>query len=197
MKLNQLERLFILSPLRNYLQKHVESKKLFELGGAAKNATVLEVGCGAGYAVDLIYRRFGVRHVDAFDVDLRMVELAKNRRYSGRKPHFWLGNLRHIPTPDERYDAVFNFGAIHHVIDWRASLKEIHRVLKPGGTFYCEEILKKYIVHPVIGKLMDHPQTDRFDDQQFINALKQHDFIIKKSSQFADLYVWVVATKAN
>jgi ubiquinone/menaquinone biosynthesis C-methylase UbiE len=84
--------------------------------------------------------------------------------------------VRHIPVAHSHYDAVFNFGAIHHVVDWRASLSEIHRVLKPGGRFYCEEILRRYITHPIIGRLMDHPQQDRFDEPQFIDALQKPAF---------------------
>lgn len=68
------------------------------------------------------------------------------------------------------YDAVVNFGAIHHVVRWRQAIGEIARVLKPGGAFYCAEILSRYITHPLLGRLMDHPQADRFDRPQFILA---------------------------
>ena len=42
---------------------------------------------------------------------------------------------------------------------------------------------------------MDHPQQDRFDEPQFIDALQKTGFRIKVSRQMADLYLWVVATK--
>mgnify|MGYP001818161591 CR=1 FL=1 len=197
MQLNFLERLFILSPLRRFLQDHFETRRLFEMGGSAKGARVLEVGCGPGFAIDLLYNQFNVSSVDAFDVDPKMVSRVQQRQNEkNRKPLLWVGNVRHIPVINYRYDAVFNFGAIHHVVDWRAALGEIHRVMKPGGQFYCEEILSRYITHPLIGRLMDHPQKDRFDEPQFIDALQNTGFRIESSRQLADLYLWVVATKA-
>lgn len=196
MQLNILERLFILSPIRAFLQDRLEVRQLIKLGGITPGAKVLEVGCGPGFGIDLLYRRFKVCCVDAFDLDERMISLVRRQqKRSNFSPSLWVGNVRNIPIESSHYDAIFNFGAIHHVVDWRASLREIHRVLKPGGKFYCEEIMRWYITHPIIGRLMDHPQEDRFDEVQFIEALRKTGFRINASRQLANLYLWVVATK--
>ena len=197
MQLNILERLFILSPIRAYLQDHLETRQLLKMGGSMKGAKALEVGCGPGFGINLLYHRFQVSSLDAFDVDPKMISFARQRQNQrDRSPRLWVGNARHIPVVDSRYDAVFNFGAIHHIVDWRASLGEIRRVMKTGGKFYCEEVLGRYITHPLIGRLMDHPQQDRFDEPQFIDALQRAGFRIESSRQWGDLYLWVVATKA-
>ena len=197
MQLNYFERLFILSPVRAFLQNHLEARRLLKMGGSIKGARLLEVGCGPGFGIDLLFSRFGAASVDAFDLDPKMVfHVQQRQNKKNRRPLLWVGNVRHIPVADSQYDAVFNFGAIHHIVDWRASLGEIHRVLKPGGKFYCEEILSRYITHPVIGRLMDHPQNDRFDEPQFIDALETAGFRIQSSRQMAELYLWVVANKA-
>jgi ubiquinone/menaquinone biosynthesis C-methylase UbiE len=159
---------------------------------------VLETGCGPGFGIDLLYRRFKVARVDAFDLDPKMIALVRQRQRIGSlRTRLWVGNLRHIPVADASYDAVVNFGAIHHVISWRQAIGEIARVLKPGGRFYCEEILSRYITHPLLRKLMDHPQEDRFDTPQFIFALQQNGFRIHAYRQIADLYLWVVAIKSH
>jgi ubiquinone/menaquinone biosynthesis C-methylase UbiE len=194
MKLNLLERIFITSPVRPFLQKHLEAKQLLKMGGPNPGAVALEIGCGAGSGIGLIYTIFGAARVDAFDLDAKMVSLAR-RQQINRPMNSWVGNVRFIPTRSSRYDAVFNFGVIHHVVDWRDALAEVYRVLKPGGRFYCEEILSRYITHPVIGKLMDHPQEDRFDQSQFIRELEASGFQIQSVHQKADLYLWVIATK--
>lgn len=196
MQLNWIERLFILSPLRAFLQSHLEARQLLNMGGPLPGAHVLETGCGPGFGIDLLYQLFKVASVDAFDVDPKMISLVC-RRYQTRKrrTRLWVGNIRHIPVAGASYDAVFNFGAIHHVVRWRQALGEVFRVLKPGRPFYCEEILSKYITHPLLGRLMDHPQEDRFDTPQFITALQQEGFRIRAFRQMADLYLWVVAVK--
>lgn len=196
MKLNLIERLFILSPVRAFLQNHLETRQLLKMGGPMPGAKVLEVGCGPGFGIDLLYSRFKASSVDAFDVDSKMISHVK-RRLSRKNLRLWVGNLRHIPVAESQYDAVFNYGAIHHVVDWRATLSEIYRVLKPGGKFYCEEILRRYITHPIIGRLMDHPQENRFNEPQFTDALQNAGFQIQASLQMAELYLWVVAQKPD
>ncbi len=157
-KLNWIERLFIISPIRALLQRYWEARQLLAMGGPLTGALVLETGCGPGFGIDLLYRRFKAARVDAFDLDPKMIALVRQRQRSvGRRTRLWVGNLRHIPVAAASYDAVVNFGAIHHVDRWREAIGEIFRVLKPGGAFYCEEILSRTITHPLLGRLMDHP----------------------------------------
>ena len=47
-----------------------------------------------------------------------------------------------IHAADDTYDAVFDFGIIHHIPRWREALDEVARVLKPGGRFFFEEVLR-------------------------------------------------------
>jgi trans-aconitate methyltransferase len=88
MQLNFIERLFILSPIRAFLQNHLETRQLLKMGGCMPGAKVLEVGCGPGFGIDLLYSKFKAASVDAFDVDPKMVfhvrqrQNQKNRRLS-------------------------------------------------------------------------------------------------------------------
>ena len=126
-----------------------------------------------------------------FDLDSDMVKRAGRRNL--RRPSttgLWAGNVRRIPVPDASYDAVFNFGVIHHVVDWRAALGEVFRVLKPGGRFYCEEI-----THPLLSRLMAHPQQDRFEGLAFREGLSQAGFDVHGVREMGDLYLWVIAVK--
>ena len=54
----------------------------------------------------------------------------------------FVGDAERIDVPDASFDAVVDYGILHHVPDWRRALREIARVLKPGGMFYFEDILK-------------------------------------------------------
>jgi ubiquinone/menaquinone biosynthesis C-methylase UbiE len=195
-KLNFFERAFIVNPLRTLLQHRLETRQLFKMGGPMTGGRALEIGCGAGGGIGLIERLFGANRVDAFDMDWRMVRQARRRR-SRRSQNLraWVGNVRQTPVRDASYDAVFNFGVLHHVVDWRAGLRDVYRVLRPGGRFYCEEILAYYITHPVIGRLMRHPQEDRFDTAAFCHALDEIGFKVRGVRAMANLYLWVIADK--
>jgi ubiquinone/menaquinone biosynthesis C-methylase UbiE len=198
MHLNRLEEFLIHNPLRPLVQNLFEARRLLRMGGRADHARVLEIGCGTGSGIDLIFSTFGATRVDAFDLDPRAVRAARRRqRRRSHEVRLWVGNTRHIPIANGSYDAVFDFGVLHHVRRWREALDEIRRVLKPGGRFYCEEILKQAITHPVMRRLLDHPQQDRFDRAGFATALVQSGFAVKATAELYHLYAWFIADKPD
>jgi ubiquinone/menaquinone biosynthesis C-methylase UbiE len=196
LKINIFEKLLIYNPIRSILHKHLEAKRLLNMGGKCNHALALEVGCGRGKGIPLIFDMFGVSGLHAFDLDEQAVRFARHNtvRYRERC-RFWVGSVNHIPASNDTYDAIFDFGALHHVVDWRKSLNEIHRVLKPGGRIYLEEILSHYIVHPIVRKILYHPQADRFDLPMLHTALGKQGFSIKGISSLLNIYAWVIAEK--
>ena len=83
-----------------------------------------------------------------------------------------------LNADDGSYDAVFDFGIIHHIPDWRAAVAEAARVLTPGGRFYFEEVTAHALNRPTYRRLFDHPTDDRFTAQQFLQELRRHDLLI-------------------
>ena len=171
MKLNRVEKLMMNNPIRSRMQRH-EAGILLKMGGPAEGSRALEVGCGRGVGTELIFDEFGADRVDAFDFDPDMVRRAQKRLGKrGDRVRVWHGDVTAIEAEDDTYDAVFDFAIIHHVPHWRDALGEIRRVLRPGGRFYCEEILREFIHHPVWSRILDHPMEDRFDHDDFREAL--------------------------
>lgn len=196
MELNIVEKLLMNNPIRALLHRHFEARRLLSLGGVTNGGLALEAGCGRGVGVKLLQDVFKVERVHAFDLDPHMIARARHLlRDRQDSVKLWVGDVTAIPARDHTYDHIFDFGAIHHVIDWRASLEEIYRVLKPGGRIYIEEILEKYIVHPLFRRLLDHPQHDRFNLQEFVKGLQDAGFIIRETDQFIEMYAWFVADK--
>ncbi len=193
MLLNRLEFALMNNPIRAAVQRYVEASKLLRMGGAVTGGSALELGCGRGVGAELILGRFGAAHVDGFDLDPRMVRRARRRmRRHGGRAHFWVGDATAIAAPDDEYDAVFDFGIIHHVPDWRAAVAEVQRVLAPGGRLYAEEVLA-----PAVRRsrhLFAHPQADRFDAEQFEEALVQAGLAPVARENLGRTFAWFVAT---
>jgi ubiquinone/menaquinone biosynthesis C-methylase UbiE len=196
MLLNRLEYVLMNNPIRASVQRHVEAPRMRDLGGVLSGGTVLEVGCGRGVGVQIILDMFGARYVHAFDLDPRMIARARVRLQSyGDRVCLWTGDAEAIAAPAARYDAVFDFGILHHLPDWRRGVAEMARVLKPGGVFYGEEVLRPFIVHPVIRRLLAHPQVDRFDEREFAEALRATGFEAVNRLRFGRAFAWFTAVR--
>ncbi len=175
MKMNEVEFWLMNSPIRAAIQRRYEAAWLERLAfESVRGGRVLEVGCGRGVGVEIIVDRFAAARVDAFDLDERMVKRASVRhRGRGRTVEFWVGSVTEIPAADSVYDAVFDFGIIHHVPHWRAALDEIARVLKPGGQLFFEEVLRDALDRPSCRRFLDHPADDRFDSSTLIDEVEK------------------------
>jgi ubiquinone/menaquinone biosynthesis C-methylase UbiE len=196
MLLNRLEFTLMNNPVRAALQRHVEARRFLRMGGPLPGAKALEIGCGRGVGVELILDVFGAASVDAFDLDPRMITLARRRlRRHAPRVRLWVGNAAAIEAPDAAYDAVFDFGIIHHVPNWGVALDEVRRVLRPGGVLYAEEPLGGFLNHPLMHRLFAHPVADRFDAVDFRNALRASGLVPTRARQLWQMMFWFVATK--
>lgn len=135
MIVNAPEAFLVNNPARALVQQFYEGPLLLKLGGRLDGARVLEAGCGRGTGVRILLEQFGAGQVYAIDLDPRQVRRAKRRLsgYSGERVVLSVGSVESLPFPDECFDAVFDFGMLHHVPVWQAAVAEIRRVLKPSG----------------------------------------------------------------
>jgi len=114
--------------------------KLFESGILGKDLTVLDLGSGDGYLARAISPRTGF--VIAVDLSGAMLsELSKKASAEG------LTNIRTIladgcdmPLPDSSVDIVCANMFLHHIEEPAAAVREIFRVLKPGGRVFLADL---------------------------------------------------------
>ena len=172
MKLNALEFALMNNPVRAASQRYLETPSLIGADGTLAGKQVLEVGCGRGVGVEVLLSH-GAAHVTGFDLDPEMLALARQRlaKYGGRT-HVFVGDAERIAASDAGFDAVVDYGIIHHIPNWPQALREIARVLKPGGTFYFEDLFRGFISAWPICALFDHPQATQFTAEEFRAALE-------------------------
>lgn len=175
MILNSVEKALMNNPIRAYVQRNHEAVLLERLGGRVEGLRVLEVGCGRGIGTEIIFEQFGAREVHAYDLDPVMVELSRRRlqKYLPERLFLNVGDAEKIDEPSESFDAVFDFGIIHHIPNWRKALSEIRRVLKPGGRFFFEEVTRQALDRWLYRTFLKHPTRDRFDADEFVMELER------------------------
>ncbi|MBF0612082.1 MAG: class I SAM-dependent methyltransferase [Magnetococcales bacterium] len=109
--------------------------------------SVLDLGCGIGFWVSEFAMR-GLSNLDAADLTEQALAItAKRLEAYGLKANLSLQNAEKMTFPDHTFDHVNCQGVIHHTPDTNATVAEIARVLKPGGTasisvYYRNPILR-------------------------------------------------------
>lgn len=173
MRLNTIEKLLLNNPARRMVQRFYETPLLLRMAHRLDGKRALEIGCGQGFGMELILQQFGAASVSGIDLDPEMVARAQKRILPyAHCADVSLGDASAIQAPDESFDAVFDFGVIHHVPVWEGAIGEVRRVLKPGGIFVFEEVSKQALNRRVYRALFEHPAENRFTAQQFVAALE-------------------------
>ncbi|WP_121820890.1 class I SAM-dependent methyltransferase [Halostella salina] len=97
---------------------------------------VLDLGCGSGYAGRALRETKDAAR--AYGIDAAP-EMARNAREYTDDPDvgYVVGDFGSLPFADDSVDHVWSMEAFYYAADPRETLREIRRVLRPGGTFYC------------------------------------------------------------
>lgn len=93
---------------------------------------LLEVGCGMG--TDLLQFARGGAKVTGVDLTPRSIEISRQHlNVYGESGDFAISDGENLPFADESFDVVYSNGVLHHTPDTAGAVREVHRVLRPGG----------------------------------------------------------------
>ena len=109
-----------------------------ELLDLSDQLTIVDVGCGTGSALRHAAAKVKNGHLIGIDPVPRMIEIAKDITKKNETDYqiiFKVGSAEDLPVEDSHADIVFAFDSIDHWNDIQQGLKEILRILKPGGRF--------------------------------------------------------------
>ena len=198
MKLNFIERLYINSPIRYGFQSLVFQwfKSTLRLKPAGR---ILEIGCGRGIGAKMILKTFIPMQLCLMDLDQAMIEKAQLAVSSNGNTQisFCVGDVEHLPFTDSYFDAVFGFGFLHHVPNWRKGLSEIARVLKFEGKYYLEEYYPSLYKNLITKSLLVHPDSDRFNSRDLHEAFSGTDLALVHTFELKRLGILAVSVKTE
>ena len=100
---------------------------------------VLDVGCGGGFTTEFLAER-GCR-VSGLDPSPKLIAAAdRHAKQTGKDIDYTVGKSEHLPYEDGSFDIVTCVDVLEHVEDPAQAIREIHRVLAPGGVFLYDTI---------------------------------------------------------
>ncbi len=171
--------------------------------GDVKNKRILEIGCGNGVQSMYILRKYMPANITGVDLSSENIAIANRQKESMgiENARFLVDDaqsLKHIDN--EGFDVVLNIESAFHYPDKPSFLKELHRVLKPGGQFLIADVLTKRI-KAVAGKkfwkkkmVLHHWKLDNYLREFPVNKLtltNQDDITINVIRGFRNYPNWL------
>lgn len=112
-------------------------EQAIELMSIGEEARVLDVGCGSGWATRLMAQRATKGRVVGIDISDEMVRLARETSAAFPNVEFQIASAERLPFNDREFSHAFSMESLYYYSDMLAALREIKRVLEPGGAFTC------------------------------------------------------------
>ncbi|MFA5197461.1 MAG: methyltransferase domain-containing protein [Patescibacteria group bacterium] len=129
---------------------------------------VLDLGCGNGRVIDVL-KKYSVVYT-GLDISKNLIKLAQKKYPEER---FIVGDLLKTPFSDKEFDCVLSLATLHHIPSSEQrlnALKEIYRILKPGGTtlvtvwyFWDDPAFKKQIDQETLAQKAGKSRLDYGD----------------------------------
>ena len=111
----------------------------------------LDLCCGTGDIAREVLRQHPTCNVTGLDFSQEMLKIAESKNCKNSNIQYLLGDAMNIPLPDASFDAVTVGYGLRNVSNLNGCLKEILRVLQPGGVLVCLDIGKVRL--PIIAEL--------------------------------------------
>jgi len=182
----------IMAPFYETIIKPKPPDGLFNLLDIQENDIVLDVGGGTGRITQFISQI----NVRVFVLDESMKMLNQATRKGGLLPI--CGASEHLPFPDNAIDRMIMVDALHHVKDQSATMKELWRVLKPGGRLIIEEpdIRRLGVKLLALGEKLMLMRSHFLSADDISHAFSQH-HQATVYEMLDEFNVWIVVEKAG
>ncbi|MEW1720658.1 bifunctional 2-polyprenyl-6-hydroxyphenol methylase/3-demethylubiquinol 3-O-methyltransferase UbiG [Streptomyces sp. NPDC093109] len=100
---------------------------------------VLDVGCGGGFTTEFLHERGA--QVSGLDPSPKLIAAAdRHAKQTGKQIEYTVGKSERLPYEDASFDIVTCVDVLEHVESPAQAVREIRRVLAPGGVFLYDTI---------------------------------------------------------
>ena len=176
--------------------------KLIKLSDSEGKGKILDFGCGDGFFAGLVFGKGKIDvGLDLFD-NKRIEEAKKEKIY--KKIILYESNT--IPYPNNSFDIIISNCVLEHIFNIEKSLREVYRVLKPGGFFLTSVMADQWennlFGSKIFGKtylgymrkiqehhnLLSNKQWQTYFEKAGFKIQSTDGYLYKKSAFYLDLF---------
>jgi ubiquinone/menaquinone biosynthesis C-methylase UbiE len=154
-----------------------------------KDKEVIEIGCGNGVQTLYINENHKPSSITGIDLNRNNIDIANSERELSKSENvrFIIDDAQDLKNiPSESADVLLNIESAFHYPDKSAFLKEIHRVLKPGGQFLVADILSTRSKREGFMKIWGKPMVHHFwNRKKYDEEFKNSELEIKSSEDIS------------
>jgi len=157
--------------------------------------SLLDVACGTGTMLQTLHECYPQARLAGCDISPEMLTVARRKLGSGI-------SLKECPAealdyPDNAFQLVTCNSALHYFPDASAALREMHRVLKPGGqlilTDWCNDFITSRIFN-LTQTLLDAAHVRTLRQREFESLLNSAEFNITHAEKYKIDWFWGLIT---
>jgi len=139
-------------PARKFRMVTRQVEIITELASGIAATRVLDAGCGYGRFVGLLLDLFPSAEIIGCDISSSMVKACNDSFRSQGRFTAQVADISRLPFDNETFNFVICSGVLMHVTNERASIKELCRVVAPGGSLLLSfnNLLSPYSIPRII-----------------------------------------------
>lgn len=141
---------------------------------------ILDIGCHQGMAFELLEQHFHPKTIVGVEIDSE--EMSRALKAAERCPcqvKCVQGTVYNLDLPDNSIDLIFCHQLLHHLSDQKSGLKELYRVLRPGGVLLIGESCRSFIHSFFVSLLFRHPKNVQKTADEYVELVKSSGFQIR------------------
>jgi len=138
---------------------------------------VLDAGCGQGKSFRLLIEHFAPQRLIGIDAEEKCLQLAQVE--ASRESIFMelrQGDIAALDLADASVDLAFCHQTFHHLTQQQMALRQLYRVLKPGGVLLFAESTRAYIHSWIIRLLFRHPMQLQRSAAEYMAMIRDQGF---------------------